>query len=321
MNREEMLEKARRDYPIGTEYEPLNINYINGKPKTVKVINNSHHYGGTGEFSGIWVDSTGCCGTIYAQGKWAEIISTPQPQEDVTKMEKKPQFEVLGFCNKGDIIVSLKHLDNVRKIGDLIQVESYSGSIMYYEYNWNGSIGSTASSDAYTWRLATPEETAAYHKGVRNIEFVAAQEDNWEPSEGGWVVITATGFNNDFSGKTKKGDVYQISSIIKDTVGYKIKFTNGRGGYGSHDPDSGDSIKKCFRKALPHEIPVQETKQINSQLNVKHNGTTEGKTIKTNSKTAKVTSGKRSTGRTVSGRRGRSTVAVGHLSHKTITGS
>ncbi len=294
MNREEKEEslvKARLEYPLGTVF-------LCAYDKSRQKVTRNHNILDEDQ-DDLYID--GGQGFIVHKNEWAEIISTPQPQEDVTKMEKKPQFEVLGFCNKGDVVVSLAEREDQRNLGQMLLVERCSSKYsLYYKSITQGEINS---SDESSWRLATKEETDAYHRGVRNIsEFVAAQEDNWEPKVGEWVVILQN-----------LGDLNKCLQVSKRCSTH-CWFKETETPY-THE-------LKQLRKALPHEIPSnQEPKQINSQLNVKHNGTTEGKTIKTNPKTAKVTSGKRSTGRTVSGRRGRSTVAVGHLSHKTITGS
>jgi hypothetical protein len=70
---------------------------------------------------------------------------------------------VLGFCEIGDIVVSLEAMHGERDDGDMFVVlEDSSKKCLYYKYNTN-------STRPTTWRLATLDESQRFHEGVTNI--------------------------------------------------------------------------------------------------------------------------------------------------------
>lgn len=70
---------------------------------------------------------------------------------------------VLGFCEIGDIVVSLEAMHGERDDGDMFVVlEESSKKCLYYKYNTN-------STRPTTWRLATLDESQRFHEGVTNI--------------------------------------------------------------------------------------------------------------------------------------------------------
>lgn len=77
--KDNLLEEAKRRYPVGCTYISLNIN---GDPNGLKWTPT--------KVSPFWFDNRRiavqeCQGIVYSNGKWAEIVSKP---------EEKPQFEV-----------------------------------------------------------------------------------------------------------------------------------------------------------------------------------------------------------------------------------
>lgn len=70
---------------------------------------------------------------------------------------------VLGFCEIGDIVVSLQAVVGERDDGDMFVVSEYSSKkCLYYKNNTN-------STKPTTWRLATVDEAQRFHEGVTNI--------------------------------------------------------------------------------------------------------------------------------------------------------
>jgi hypothetical protein len=342
MTKEELLEKARRDYPVGTEYDPLNKRHILSNPNTVKVERNDHHYGGVGDLYGIWVGSTNCSGTIYAQGKWAEIISTPD------KMEKKQQFEVGRWYKINN---SWWSKCGAIKGGHFYEAEAITKQGIYRnDLTANFSLAEDGRSPVLLIDLS---EIQQYLPDGHPDKFVATKDEEWEPKDGEDVIITSwyhAKIELPQHGKIKRANKAGCDIVLsKDHHGNKGLWWFNKGEY---------------RKALPHEIPGNEeeteecedcegtgkqmearlypsgytevtvdcktcngtgesvtTNQINnSQLNTKQNGTNQ-KGIEVQRKTAKVTSGKRISGSAISGRRSRTATASGHLSYKAIIGS
>jgi hypothetical protein len=79
--------------------------------------------------------------------------------------------EVLGFCDIGDIVVSLsKPRFSDRKIGDIYKVLPKSSKLsLYYTVN---DLNNCASE----WRLATDKEVIAFNKGIKNINEIPLKE-------------------------------------------------------------------------------------------------------------------------------------------------
>lgn len=83
MTKEELLEEAKRRYPIGTQYIPAHVN------KGINEVTNSDHE--MGNLGNIHVTSKyieegwNCC--IYYDGKWAELVSLPE--EKTIKKDSK----------------------------------------------------------------------------------------------------------------------------------------------------------------------------------------------------------------------------------------
>ncbi len=230
MNREEMLEKARNDYPDGCVFRSA----ASGDQRTFngafKIEENGSIHVKTQESNGIKYvyDST--------KNKWAEIISTPQPQEDVTKMEKKPQFEV-GKWYKGigndNFIAKYIKTDGFDFISDgfFIHKNKYQSSTC------NGRIGK------YKNAVECPlSEIQQYLPDGHPDKLVAAQEDNW--------VFTSKGSFGYGMVEADEGKVFKVieSDDLKYTLdGKSNPFTITTGAIRVRIQD--------VRKALPHEIP------------------------------------------------------------------
>jgi len=70
---------------------------------------------------------------------------------------------------EGDILVSLKYVDDARNIGEMFVVDDFTKFSFRYK---SGKV----TDNVDTWRLATEMENIAYHRGIRNI--LEILEDN-----------------------------------------------------------------------------------------------------------------------------------------------
>ena len=93
--------------------------------------------------------------------------------------------EILGFCDIGDIVVSLTNNSQNREEGDMFKVlDGSSKNNLYYKQ-------STCSSDVKQWRLATQSEIDAYNQGVRNIKDIKVEE-KYKFKKGVWYYYQGT---------------------------------------------------------------------------------------------------------------------------------
>ena len=76
---QELIDEAKRRYPIGTVYKHFNSEYTINSPDMLTVSEMDHHfYVGTS----IWVTSEAYNGVVYEDGKWAEILPLKFTTED-----------------------------------------------------------------------------------------------------------------------------------------------------------------------------------------------------------------------------------------------
>ncbi len=82
MNKEQLLEEAKRRYPVGTKYRLAHDNSRIHYNTTLnfKWGNNDNIYQKEGD-SGKNIG-----GCIYASGKWAEVISYPENYKPISKL-------------------------------------------------------------------------------------------------------------------------------------------------------------------------------------------------------------------------------------------
>jgi hypothetical protein len=76
---EELLKIAKEKYPVGCKIIPLNLAYMD-KGTEFQVIDSWENIGYTSETE-VWVNTGQFNSQIYWDGKWAEIISTPEVEE------------------------------------------------------------------------------------------------------------------------------------------------------------------------------------------------------------------------------------------------
>ena len=81
--REELLDEAKRRYPIGTVYKHFNSEYTINSPDMLTVSKMDHHFEGATSFgTSIWVNSEEYTGVVYTDGEWAEILPLKFTTED-----------------------------------------------------------------------------------------------------------------------------------------------------------------------------------------------------------------------------------------------
>jgi hypothetical protein len=166
MEEKELLEYARKYYPIGTQYVPahvdkginevINIDYDYSKSSNEYIHVGSKH---------VELDYNNC---IYADGKWATIHNEPIKQPEIIKHPEPINYEALqnkAFATLlpkeeiepekwvpkvGDWVVSLVDKGDYRNKGDVFQVLKADNDCLYYKKDVNGDIK--------TFRPAEPHE-------------------------------------------------------------------------------------------------------------------------------------------------------------------
>ncbi len=80
-DKQELLDEAKRRYPIGTVYKHFNSKYTINSPDMLTVSEMDHHFEGVISIS-IWVRSEEYNGIVYENGEWAEILPLKFTTED-----------------------------------------------------------------------------------------------------------------------------------------------------------------------------------------------------------------------------------------------
>ena len=76
---QELLDEAKRRYPIGTVYKHFNSEYTTNSPDMLTVSEMDHHFSFG---ASIWVTSEEYNGIVYEDGEWAEILPLKFTTED-----------------------------------------------------------------------------------------------------------------------------------------------------------------------------------------------------------------------------------------------
>lgn len=80
---QELIDEAKRRYPIGTVYKHFNSKYTINSPDMLTVSEMDHQFvDGTFFGTSIWVKSGAYNGVVYTDGEWAEIITPKFTSED-----------------------------------------------------------------------------------------------------------------------------------------------------------------------------------------------------------------------------------------------
>jgi hypothetical protein len=150
MTKEEIIAKAKRDYPIGTKY------LCDGHVCTLK----SHKFDSPSFLSNVGEFH------IYYEGEWAEIIELPKVKNDEPLSPKEAANRFLcengQYISPNDIVVSLSRCLPHRTEGQMFRVHDTNRNSMYYKTR-------TSSSQKEAWRKATTEEKTNFLKGAENI--------------------------------------------------------------------------------------------------------------------------------------------------------
>ena len=184
-------EEAKKRFPIGCRFKNTN-----GYICTLKKDDIVYEIHGTS----IWAHDGS--GLLYSDGKWAELISLPEPVS-------------LNEFKKGDYIVTLdvatktacaknnfcfKQKENTYSIKPLL--DSYGDS-----YNANTSLTFDKLNNLKDWRYATPEEIAEYDRIGKPYDVTTLQKKEECPLEickqkykKGMVVISARDDGGIYSG-------------------------------------------------------------------------------------------------------------------------
>ena len=131
---QELIDEAKRRYPIGTVYKHFNNEYTINSPDMLTVSKMDHHFEGLTRFGiSIWVRSEEYNGVVYHDGEWAEIIPIKFTTED-------------GVNIYGDMKTYLVHPND-------------SGDIRFWHCSWDG--GSKGDGNKYFYHK---ENALAYIK-------------------------------------------------------------------------------------------------------------------------------------------------------------
>jgi hypothetical protein len=156
---------------------------------------------------------------IYNNGEWAEIV------------EKKQELEYVKLTNKKIWSVDNEFTGEIFKLSDLSNLSKFKNA-----------------PDKESFRRLIKDWIKQNAFEVSNKEAYDLQENKleeiWIPKIGDWCVTT-THYNNEI---WYKGRIWQIGKIERD--GFCVPIQNGR--------LLDQSLKMGFRKALSHEIPIEQ---------------------------------------------------------------
>lgn len=221
-----LLKEAKRRYPVGTEYNCACDGHVNTAERDPEIIDP--------EDGDIDVG----VGYVRYNGKWATIVSTPQPQLKV------------GSWYRCSAWINTSSIRRFKGISD-------DGRFSYTEWLQDGRIYDRhrevhmTDSDHQNWKTFTEvplSEIQQYLPDGHVDKLVAAKDEEWEPKVGDWGVV----LSNKSNGCHVIGKSYKITG-----EGYaphwELTGIDQEGRYDSWYYDTEE-----IRKALPHEIPGNE---------------------------------------------------------------
>lgn len=313
-----LLEEAKRHYPVGTEYNCARDGHINTAERDPEIIDT--------------VDGDIDVGVGYVRynGKWATIVSTPQPQFEVGKWYK-------GFKDSDKVAAKFTRLTE----GKFFHFDEIIRKSEGYKFVYNGSWELPITITEVPLSEIQQYLPEGHPDRLDGLDVVAAKDEEWEPKIDLWVKCIGDGNTDGFGidGGWANGLIFKVTSVTKEYRGIRNILWGGKNGCGV--------FKHNLVPALPHEIPGNEqqkkeacedcegtgkgmemrlypsgptevtvdcktrngkgsvtTNQINnSQLNVKHNGTNQkGNIIEVCTTYPEIISGKRRRAEIVEGR-------------------
>lgn len=190
---EELLEYAKKHYPIGTHYIPAHVdkgvNEVTDAYYDYTKHKNEYIHVGS---KYIDLDYNNC---IYADGKWATIV------EPNYKALQNKAWEVFKDVKKGDRYISTR------------------GSELVATKNAFKTTGSKEEScyiecgPGFLWEIKNGKELYG--------TLLPKEEEKWIPKVGDWVVSL-----EDMIFNRSKGDVFQVLEVYNNSIYYK-KGVNG----------------------------------------------------------------------------------------------
>lgn len=209
MTTNEILEHAKKNYPIGTVFKCLNDQQICTVADDYKDPNKNQWLNNQtfiirkkeGSLFGAY---------LYKDGKWAEIVS--KPEENV---------ENINEFKKGDYIVTLKgdfrftacakenYCFKIRRNSTYVSIEKTLNGIS----DANHTLKFDKTDNLYDWRYATPEEIAEYNRLGKPYDVTTLQKKEKPKSLVGRYLKALV--DNPNAGTVKKGEYGKIISDYK----------------------------------------------------------------------------------------------------------
>ena len=275
--KEELLEYAKKHYPIGTHYIPAHVdkgvNEVTDAYYDYTKHKNEYIHVGS---KYINLDYNNC---IYADGKWATIVNQVDPMLEIQRQAKE-KFPIGSTFNNTEGNRYVLSEDNVTYTIHGTNIWAHNGAgCLYSNGKWaylvepnykalqnkawevfkdvkkgDRYISTTgcelvATKDAF--KTSGSEEESCYIecgpgflweiKGGKELygTLLPKEEEKWIPKVGDWVVSL-----EDMIFNRSKGDVFQVLEIFGNSIYYK------KGVKGDIN---------TFRPAEPHEIPAKTT--------------------------------------------------------------
>jgi len=203
MTKEELLEKAKRDYPAGTKF----ISRY-GRKDVMTVTINNHTIYNSGQGSTLITVSTdigngGKLNDRYAtlydfiDNKWAEIVSRPEPEK------WEPKVGDWGVCYSG-------HCCKITHIDDMFY---YTTNKYHKHANRDGSDTSWVNKGDKAFRPALPHEIPQEEEEVEYIEAAVNKDDHLTRGK----IYPVINISN-------CGEFYRIINDNGSQDGYSIKY-------------------------------------------------------------------------------------------------
>ena len=252
--KEELLEYARKHYPVGTQYVPAHVN------KGVNEVTNACYRHSKSQHEYVHVDSkwidlnyNDC---IYADGKWATIVNQVDPMLEIQRQAKE-KFPIGCTFNNTEGHVYVLSEDNVTYTIRGTNIWAHNGAGCLYD---NGKWATLVEPDYKAlqnkaWEIFKDVKEGDRYISTRGIEHTAIknsikttrsaesncyiecgsgflweiqdgkelygtllpkEEEKWIPKIGEWVVSL-----EDKPGYRKKGDVFKVLEVSDGCIYYK----------------------------------------------------------------------------------------------------
>ena len=231
MTKEELLEEAKRRYPVGTKIKCSILDIIvEITSHSTKLVSNANI---------IYFETKGNGTKVYENGKWAEIVSKPEEkyEHEVVHCETQEQWDfVIDKISPTALSKSLfKELSQKESIGIEFNEKTYC-SLDWFKSNYS--------------KIYSFQEWCTKF----NHQFEEFKVGDWVWTNTPNVQKDLLGGDEGFIGKILKIDEFIFKYKISVDSKLYPKYT------GSANYDENYVWCKDIRKALPQEIPQSETK-------------------------------------------------------------